>query len=116
MVPATATIWIGEQQMKQTGTRRTFQSPPLDPTKTYAYTMKISWGGGTAQKDNVTEQEVTIRAGQTTIIDFTPLAQGMASGAPPSTPLPNQATPPNAWPQPPARGPGFLRRVGGSRP
>jgi len=101
--------------MKQTGSKRTFQSPPLDPTKTYVYTLKIAWAAGAGQKDNATEQEVTIRAGQTTIIDFTPLAQGVANGPTTTiTPAGATSTPPVMPAQP--RPPGMFRRAGGPRP
>lgn len=116
MVPPNAVIWVADQQMKQTGSRRTFQSPPLDPSKTYVYTMKISWPGAPGQKDNSTEQEVTVRSGQTTIIDFTPLAQGVASG-PTTTTTPASAQAPPTMPssqQP--RNNGFFRRTGGTKP
>jgi uncharacterized protein (TIGR03000 family) len=110
-VPANATVWIEEQKMTATGPSRNYQSPPLEPGKTYAYTFKLAWPTGPGQPDFVTQQEITIRAGQTTTVDFTPLAgmpsapQGqviMPAGVKPGQPQPAQ-------PVQPARG-GFFRR------
>ncbi len=72
-VPASATVWFGEQKMTQTGAERSYQSPPLEPGKTYSYTIKVSWPTA-AGKDYTAEQEVTVRANQTSRVDFTPLA------------------------------------------
>jgi len=72
-VPASATVWFGEQKMTQTGTERTYQSPPLEPGKTYSYTIKVSWPTA-AGKDYTAQQDVTVRANQTSRVDFMPLA------------------------------------------
>jgi uncharacterized protein (TIGR03000 family) len=102
-VPANATIWFGEQKMTQTGATRTFKSPPLDPAKAYAYQVKVSWPtpGG---KDYSTEHEITVRAGQTTIIDFTPLART------PATPPPVVGTPTSSDQPPRFSLPRIIRR------
>jgi uncharacterized protein (TIGR03000 family) len=86
-VPAQATIWIEDQQMTQLGGTRTFQSPPLDPSKNYVYKFKVTWPTGNDKF--ATEQEITIRGGQTHRIDFTPLANLPAQ--PGTTPLGNPA-------------------------
>lgn len=74
-VPESATIWFESQKMSQSGAMRIFQSPGLDNKKTYYYKLKVSWptGIGTMGKDFVSEQEVAVKAGETTTIDFTPL-------------------------------------------
>lgn len=74
-VPENATVWFENQKMNQTGSTRMFQSPGLESKKTYYYKVKVSWptGVGTLTKDFVTEQEVAVRAGETTSVDFTPL-------------------------------------------
>lgn len=74
-VPDSATIWFENQKMSQPGAVRTFQSPSLDAKKTYYYKVKVSWpsGSGTLAKEVVSEQEVAVRAGETTTIDFTAL-------------------------------------------
>jgi uncharacterized protein (TIGR03000 family) len=75
-VPANAVIWIGDQRMTQTGPTRSFQSPPLERGKAYAYLLRVSWPTGSGQKDYMAEHEVTVRAGQMSRVDFTPLAGG----------------------------------------
>jgi len=70
--PANASIWIEGQKMNSSGGIRAFQSPPLEPGKTFYYTFKVSWPGAPGQRDNVLEKEVTVRAGQTTVLDFRP--------------------------------------------
>ncbi|MCS6976771.1 MAG: TIGR03000 domain-containing protein [Gemmatales bacterium] len=91
-VPANATLYFGEQKMNQTGTTRTFRSPPLEPGKTYVYKVKVSWPSGPGQTAYSAEHEITVRAGQTTVIDFTPLAKA-------PSPITNQPTAGSA-PQP----------------
>ncbi|MFT3882246.1 MAG: TIGR03000 domain-containing protein [Gemmatales bacterium] len=74
-VPDNATIWFENQKMSQPGAVRIFQSPTLESKKTYYYKVKVAWpsGGGTLAKEVVSEQEVAVRAGETTTIDFTAL-------------------------------------------
>jgi uncharacterized protein (TIGR03000 family) len=67
-----ATIWIEGQKMTSTGPVRSFQSPPLEPGKVFYYSFKVSWPGAPGQNDTVLEQEVTVRAGQMTSLDFRP--------------------------------------------
>jgi uncharacterized protein (TIGR03000 family) len=68
--PANATVWIEDQKMTQTGPVRSYQSPALQPNKTYYYKFKVSWPTAAGQPDQVFEKEVTVRAGQTTLLDF----------------------------------------------
>ncbi|HQR06424.1 MAG TPA: TIGR03000 domain-containing protein [Gemmatales bacterium] len=74
-VPDNATIWFENQKMSQPGAVRIFQSPTLEAKKTYYYKVKVTWptGSGTLAKEVVSEQEVAVRAGETTTIDFTAL-------------------------------------------
>lgn len=102
-VPANATLYFGEQRMNQTGTTRTFRSPPLEPGKTYVYKVKVSWPSGPGQTAYSAEHEVTVRAGQTTVIDFTPLAKAGS----PITPQPTAGTPQPVQPTPRWRLPDF---------
>lgn len=71
-VPANATIWIEGQKMTQTGPVRSFQSPPLEPGKTYYYTFKVSWPTAPGQPETSVTREVTVQGGVTTSIDFGP--------------------------------------------
>jgi uncharacterized protein (TIGR03000 family) len=86
-VPDNATVWFENQKMNQAGSLRIYQSPGLDARKIYYYKIKVSWptGGGTLAKDFVTEQEVTVRGGETTSVDFTPLVTHTKEQRPGST-------------------------------
>jgi uncharacterized protein (TIGR03000 family) len=86
-VPESATIWFENQKMSQPGAVRIFQSPTLEAKKTYYYKVKVAWptGSGTLTKDVVSEQEVAVRAGETTTIDFTALANHTKESSKPSS-------------------------------
>ncbi len=92
-VPANATVWFGDQRMAQTGPRRSYQSPPLESGKNYAYKLKVSWPNGPNQKEYTTEHEVKVQPGLTTEIDFTPLAQPPRATGLPKEPLPQPIQP-----------------------
>ncbi len=86
-VPESATIWFENQKMSQPGAVRIFQSPTLEAKKTYYYKVKVTWptGSGTLTKDIVSEQEVAVRAGETTTIDFTALANHTKESSKPTS-------------------------------
>lgn len=42
-IPENATIWFDDVKASGTGTLRKFRSPPLDPTGTYVYSIRIAW-------------------------------------------------------------------------
>ncbi len=42
-VPEGAEIWFNGEKTRQTGTRRLFSSPPLEPGQRYAYDVKARW-------------------------------------------------------------------------
>jgi uncharacterized protein (TIGR03000 family) len=98
-VPAIASVWFGGQKMTQSGSERSFQSPPLEPGKTYVYTVRVSWPTASG-RDFTVEQEVTVRANQTSRVDFTSLAGQTGTQAAPA-PLPVQPMPYNPAARPP---------------
>jgi uncharacterized protein (TIGR03000 family) len=70
IVPNTnAEVSFGDHKTTATGTTRTFESPRLQPGKSYSYTIRASWteGGQTVTADRVVE----ISAGKTSVVDFT---------------------------------------------
>lgn len=60
-VPADATVWLEGRRMKQRGTSRCFQSPPLEPGKTYQYNVRISWREN--GRSVTTTRQLTVQAG-----------------------------------------------------
>jgi uncharacterized protein (TIGR03000 family) len=73
-VPGDAKIWFDKSQTKQTGTTRSFQSPPLDVGKEYAYHIRIQWRQD--GKDVTETRRIAVHAG-----DVINLTLGSASGA-----------------------------------
>jgi len=101
-VPPQATLWIEDQRMSQTGPVRSFQSPPLEPGKTYLYKIRLSWPGPNGQPIT-TEHEITVQAGQTQRIDFRPLAQTLGGSPTPGTTITPLTPNPPPPPSPPRR-------------
>jgi len=99
-VPPQATLWIEDQRMSQTGSVRSFQSPPLQPGKTYLYKIRLSWPGPNGHPIT-TEHEITVQAGQTQRINFLPLAQSLGGNeSPVISPLTPNPPAPQPQPQP----------------
>jgi uncharacterized protein (TIGR03000 family) len=67
-VPADAEIWVEGEKTKQTGTNRTFRSPPLEPGKNYTYEVKVRWmeDGKPVEKT----ENVPVHAGEQSRVDF----------------------------------------------
>jgi uncharacterized protein (TIGR03000 family) len=68
-VPSDAVLWFEGVRMKQTGSQRSFISPPLQPGKEYKYNVRIQW----TENGQPVEQTRTIivRAGEQVQVDFT---------------------------------------------
>jgi uncharacterized protein (TIGR03000 family) len=49
-LPADATLFIDEHQTKETGTERTFRTPPLQEGRHYAYVLKATSNGKTVTR------------------------------------------------------------------
>jgi uncharacterized protein (TIGR03000 family) len=67
-VPADARVLVGGKPTSQTGTSRTFESPPLEFGASYAYeiTVEVVRDGKTLTQT----KKVEVRAGQTSRVDF----------------------------------------------
>ena len=72
-VPGDAKIWFDGSQTKQTGTARSFVSPPLDAGQEYAYQIRVQWKQD--GKDVKQTRQVTVHAG-----DVINLSLGSSSG------------------------------------
>lgn len=95
-VPPDAEVWLDGQRMRSRGAMRHYRSPPLDPTRDYAYEVRTRWW----IKDTPIEEvrHVAIRAGATAIVDFThldPLVPRPTPPAPPPAAAPDKPGPVN---------------------
>ena len=68
-VPANAKVWFDDSATTQTGTMRVFASPPLDPSGTYHYNVRVQWNDNGQMKEET--RRVEVRPGQTSVVDFT---------------------------------------------
>jgi uncharacterized protein (TIGR03000 family) len=64
-----ADVWFNGQKTTTPGAQRRYTTPPLEPGREYAYTVRASWlQGGKAM---VVERQVRVTAGLTAVVDFT---------------------------------------------
>jgi len=64
-----AQVWFDGQQMQQQGSVRTYVSPPLTRNQEFVYQVRARWQEQGRAVDQT--RTATVRAGQTTAIDFT---------------------------------------------
>jgi uncharacterized protein (TIGR03000 family) len=69
-VPAGARVWIDGQETTQTGTDRTFESPPLTPGKEFTYNVTAKWCCPDG-KEVVRTRQVDVQANATVDLDLT---------------------------------------------
>ena len=69
-VPANAEIWFDNLKTSQTGTLRTFASPPLETGKTFIYAVHVRWTDSSGKVIDLTKK-VEVRAGELSSADFT---------------------------------------------
>jgi len=69
-VPAEAKLKIQGELTKKTGEERGFVSPPLEPGKSYEYTLEASWDS-TSYNSITRTYKVDVKAGQTVTVDMT---------------------------------------------
>lgn len=93
-VPLDAEVWLEGQKMRSVGTMRHYRSPPLDPTKEYAYEVRARWRSDGKAIDDV--RHVAIRAGAIAIADFShldPLVPRPSAPSPPPAAAPDKTEP-----------------------
>ena len=81
-VPDGARIWFDGDETTQTGNRRMFVSPPLDPGREYTYEVRVRWMDG---EDTVERtRRLTVQAGDHIGLEFSRHGllevRGMSSG------------------------------------
>jgi uncharacterized protein (TIGR03000 family) len=69
-VPAGAEIWFEGSKTGQTGTTRTFVSPPLEPGRGFTYDVRARWTENGKEVDQT--RQVHVRAGEKVDVDFGP--------------------------------------------
>jgi uncharacterized protein (TIGR03000 family) len=70
LVPSsTATLTVEGTRTRQTGPRRTFVSPPLEPGKSYTYTLAVVWQPNNYETWTRT-RKVAVSAGKETEVDL----------------------------------------------
>lgn len=91
-VPLDAEVWLDGQKMRSAGPLRHYRSPPLNPTKEYAYEVRARWRIDDKPIEDV--RHIAIRAGATVLVDFTHLDPVVPRlSAPPPPPPPPAAAP-----------------------
>jgi uncharacterized protein (TIGR03000 family) len=69
LVPdANAKVTFDDTATTQTGTDRVFNSPPLEPGKSFSYTVQATWMEG--DKEVTHKKDVRVQAGANTTVDF----------------------------------------------
>jgi uncharacterized protein (TIGR03000 family) len=66
--PPDASVWFDDHATQQRGMNRLFMSPPLDPTRSFSYTITASWRENGEQK--TISKEVDVRAGEVAVAQF----------------------------------------------
>ena len=69
-VPANAEVWVEGDKTSQTGTARSFISPPLETGKRFTYDIRARWMGADGKPVDQTRQ-VKVEAGRRAMVDFT---------------------------------------------
>jgi uncharacterized protein (TIGR03000 family) len=75
-VPDRAQVFFDGSPTAQTGTDRLFVSPPLEPSQPYRYQITARWLGN--GRERTEERIITVMPGETSRVDFMPLALAAA--------------------------------------
>jgi uncharacterized protein (TIGR03000 family) len=84
-VPADAEVWVEGAKTSQTGPRRTFVSPPLDPDETYTYSVRARWRGAEGEVDRTRKAQVS--GGDEVTLNFVGTGKPAEPLLPPPTPI-----------------------------
>jgi uncharacterized protein (TIGR03000 family) len=74
-VPPNAQVWFDDQRTNQTGTFRTFISPPVNPNGNFVYQIRARWteNGQPVEKT----RRIEVEAGDRLVVNFFNPRQGM---------------------------------------
>jgi len=70
ILPAGAKLLIDAYEARQTGTERVFETPPLEPGKTFEYTLVATWAPEVGAREIKRMAVAQVRAGKETVIDM----------------------------------------------
>jgi uncharacterized protein (TIGR03000 family) len=70
VVPDDARVWFDDQETKQTGQTRQFESPVLEPGHQYVYDVKVRWRDKDG-KEVTKARQLNVSANDNVSIDFT---------------------------------------------
>jgi uncharacterized protein (TIGR03000 family) len=76
-VPADAKVWFDDSPTKQTGSERYYETPPLTAGKTFSYVVTAQWLGPDGT-NVVRKQRVSVRANESSNVEFVPPAPVMS--------------------------------------
>jgi uncharacterized protein (TIGR03000 family) len=68
-----ARVFFDDAPTRQQGMERIFTSPPLDPNKTYTYTIRATWMENGKEVNR--SKDVQVQAGRTAMVDFRALRE-----------------------------------------
>jgi uncharacterized protein (TIGR03000 family) len=77
---ADAQVFFDDAATQQTGDRRQFTTPPLEPGKNFSYMVHAKWKQGDRDMDD--NRKVAVHAGERVMVDFTVRQEEGAPGAP----------------------------------
>jgi uncharacterized protein (TIGR03000 family) len=63
-----ARVFFDDAPTQQQGTDRVFTTPPLDPNKTYSYTVRATWTENGREINR--SKDVRVQPGRTAMVDF----------------------------------------------
>jgi len=67
-LPADATLWVDGDATQQTGAERDFVTPPLEPGRSFTYTLRARWMNGSEPVERT--MKVDVRGNDTAQVDF----------------------------------------------
>jgi uncharacterized protein (TIGR03000 family) len=80
-VPDTnAQVFFDDSPTRQNGMERFYNSPPLDPSKTYSYTIRATWTEN--GKEVSRTKDVKVQSGRTAVVDFRATSDNTDSNIP----------------------------------
>jgi len=81
-----ATIWVQGKEVNSSGTVRQFQTPQLDPTQQYTYTVRAQWHDNGKLFEE--QKQVKVQPNALAVVDFTRPSEAASDNGPALSDLP----------------------------